>query len=160
MRGSWPQLPNGELNLSPEMREEVNQCFPCALSYNMMSIGKMQPLKMLIALQCPAGMGARPAPGYICQCVELITHLMMAMGIVFTAHTVLVSAPSTHSSWSTSLEMDILIADVSSLLLSVGSARNLARKVNAEAEMEILTAALTGTPSKAPTGDTTIDKKV
>ena len=87
-------------------------------------------------------------------------HPMMAMGITFTAPAVLASAPLTHSSWSTFLETDISIADVSLLPSSVGLAGDLARKVDAEAEMEIWTVTLTGTPMEVPTGDTTINKKV
>ena len=143
------------------MREQVDQCFACALGYNMMCIGEMQVLQMLIALQCLAKVGPRrPAPGYVCQCIKLIMRLMMAMGITFTTHAVFTSALLTHSSGSTSLETDVSIADVLSLALSMGSARDLVRKVDAEAEMEILTVASTGTPSEAPTGDTTIDMKV
>ena len=67
---------------------------------------------------------------------------------------------TTYSSQSTSLETDISIANVSSLLVSVGLAGDLARKVDAEAEMEILTVALMGTPTEVLTGDTIINKKI
>ena len=48
IRGYWPQVPHDKFNLSQEMREAVDQCFVCALGYNMMSIGDMQVLKTLI----------------------------------------------------------------------------------------------------------------
>ena len=103
--------------------------FTCALGYNMLSIGKMQALKMLTAFQCLAEAGPRrPTPGYVCQCIELIMHPMMGMGISFTMHTVLASALSICSSWSGSLETDVSTADVLSLPLSIGSARDLVKK--------------------------------
>ena len=127
----------------------------------MMSISEIQVLKMLITLQCLTKAGPRrPDPGYVCQCIESIMCPMMAMSITFTAHAALVSAPLTGSSWSTSLKTDVSVANVSSLLSSVGLAGDLVRKVNTEAEMEILTVASTGTPTEVPTGDNTIDKKI
>ena len=64
LRGSWPRLPHGKLNLSQEMKEEIDQRFDCVLGYSMLSIGDMQVLKMLTALQCLTEVGnRRPAPG-------------------------------------------------------------------------------------------------
>ena len=59
LRGTWPQLPSGELNFSHEMKEEISQCFARALRYNVLAIGEMQALKMLIALQCLTEVGPR-----------------------------------------------------------------------------------------------------
>ena len=64
-RGTWPQLPNGDLNLSQEMRE-INRPFACALGYSMLTIGEMQALKMLIALQCLTEAGPRRPPQGMC----------------------------------------------------------------------------------------------
>ena len=126
----------------------------------MLTIGEMQALKMLIALQCLTEVGPRrPAPGYMCQCVELIMHAMMAIGIGFTAHAVLASALLGCSSWSTLLEIDVLTADISLLPSSVGSARDLVKRADTEAAMEISTTALMGTPSETPTEGTVIDRK-
>ena len=90
--GTWPQLPNGELNLSQEMKEEIDRCFASALGYSMLMIGEMQALKMLVALQCLAKVGLRrPPPGYVFQCIKSIVHPMAAIGISFTAHAMLAS---------------------------------------------------------------------
>ena len=48
----------------------------------MLSIGEMQTLKMLTALQCLTEADPRrPAPGYVCQCMESIMCPMMAIGM-------------------------------------------------------------------------------
>ena len=138
------------------MKEAVDLHFALVLGYNVVSIGEMQALKTLIMLQCLAeAPPRRPAQGYVCQCVESIMHPMMAIGIVFSAHAILASIALTHSSQSTSLESDVLIADVSSLPLSVGSAGDLSRKVDLEAKMEVLMVTLTDVPMEVPTEDTT-----
>ena len=81
------------------MKEEINRCFASALGYNVLTIGEMQALKMLVALQCLTEVGPRrPALGYVCQCVESIVRPMAAIGIGFTAHAMLASAPSSCSS--------------------------------------------------------------
>ena len=70
---------------------------------------------------------------------------------------VLPSVASTQSSRSTSLETDVLLANVSSLPSSVGLAGDLARKVVLEADMEVSMVALTdittGVPAETPGGD-------
>ena len=59
-----------------------------------MVIGKMQVLKMLIALQCLAEVGPRkPVSGYVSQCIESLICPLMAMGIGFTAHAMMASVP-------------------------------------------------------------------
>ena len=68
---------------------------------------------------------------------------MVAMGIGFTAHAVMASTPSGHSSCSTSLEIDVLTADISSLPSSIGSTRDLANRMGMEAAMDVLIMALT-----------------
>ena len=131
---SWPQLSQSKFNLSQEMKEAVDLHFALALGYNVMFTGEMQTLKALSMLQCLTEAGPRrPALGYVCQCVEFIMNPMMAIGIAFVAPAILVSVTLTCSSQSTSLETDISIADMLSLLLSVGSAGDLAREVNIEA---------------------------
>ena len=84
---------------------------------------------------------------------------MVAMGIHFTADTMLASAPSSHSSCSTSLETDVLMADISLLPSSVGSAGDLVKRTGTEAAMEVSIMASTDTPSEAPTEGTVIDQK-
>ena len=59
LRGTWPQLPSRELNLSHEMKEEIDQCFTRALGYNVLAVSEMQALKMLVTLQCLAEVGPR-----------------------------------------------------------------------------------------------------
>ena len=61
-------------------------------------MGEMQALKALITLQCIAEAGPRkPTRGYICQCVESIMHPLSAIGIAFSADSVLASAASSQS---------------------------------------------------------------
>ena len=101
-------------------------------------MGEMQVLKMLIVFQCLAEAGPRkPISGYVSQCVESLVRPLMAMGIGFTAHAIMASTPSGHSSHSTSLETDVSTVDILSLLSSIGSARDLANRVGAEAAMDV-----------------------
>ena len=112
-----------------------------------MSMGEMQALKVLITPQCIAEAGPRkPAPGYVCQYVESIMRPLSVIGITFSAHSILASAASSRSR-STSLEMDVCLADLSSLPSSVGSAGDLARKADQEADMEVSTVG-----AEVPTG--------
>ena len=125
-RGVWPLLPQSEFNLSKEMRDRVDSCLALTLAKVEMSMGEMQALKVLITLQCITEAGNRkPAPGYICQCVESIMHPLSVISIAFSAHSVLALAASSQSR-STSLEMDISLADLSLLPSSVESAGDLA----------------------------------
>ena len=159
-RGSWPQLPLGELELGQEMKEEIDWHFAQALRYNVLAIGEMQALKMLITLQCLAEAGPQqPTPGYVSQCIESLICPLVAMGIGFTAHVVMASVPSGHSSHSTSLETDVSTANISSLPSSVGSARDLANRAGMEAVMVISTTASTDATSKTPTEGTVIEQK-
>ena len=104
-RGSWPWLPLGEVELGQEMEEEIDLHFNRALRCNALAMGEMQALKMLIALQCLAEAGPqKPVSGYVSQCVESLICPLMAMGIGFTAHAVMASAPLGRSSHSTLLE--------------------------------------------------------
>ena len=122
------------------MRDRVDSCFTPTLAKVEMSMGKMQALKALITLQCIAEAGPRrPTPRYICQCVESIMHPISAIGIAFSVHLVLASAALSQSR-STSLETDVSLVNLSSLPSSVGSAGDLARKVDQEADMEVSTA--------------------
>ena len=150
-KGSWPQLPQSEFNLSQEMKETVDLCFALMLGYNVMSICVMLALKALIRLQCLAEAGPRrPALEYVCHCVESIMHSMIAIGITFSARAVLASVALTQSNRSTSLETDVSLAEVSSLPSSIGSAGDLVRKVNLEADMKVSTVASTDTPMEVP----------
>ena len=146
-RGVWPLLPRSEFNLSKEMRDRVNSCLTLTLVKVEMLMGEMQALKVLITLQCIAEAGPRkPTPGYVCQCMESIMHPLSAIGIAFSAHSILASAASSQSR-STSLKMDISLTDLSSLPSSVGSARDLAQKADQKADMEVSTAG-----AEVPTG--------
>ena len=159
-RGSWPHLPQGELDLDQEMKEEINWCFARALRYNILMIGEMQALKMLITLQCLTEAGPqRPAPGYVCQCIESIIRPMVAMGIGFTAHTVMASIPSGRSIHSTSWETDVLTVDISSLPSSIGSAEDLAKWTSIEAAMDVSITVPTDTSSEVATEGTVTDQK-
>ena len=84
---------------------------------------------------------------------------MVAMGIGFTAHTMLVSTPSSHSSHSTSLETDVSMVDILSLPSSVGSTGDLVKRADTKATMEVLTTVSMGTPSEAPREGTVINWK-
>ena len=153
-------VPLGEVELGPEMEEEIDSHFNRALRCNVMSIGEMQALKMLIALQCLAEVGPRkPISGYMSQCIESLAHPLMAMGIGFTAHAVMASIPSGHSSRSTSLETDVSTADISSLPSSVRSAGDLANRAGTEAAMDISTTASMETASETPSEGTIVDQK-
>ena len=119
-REVWPLLPRSEFNLSKEMRDRVNSCLAPTLAKVEMSMGEMQALKVLITLQCIAEAGPKkPTPGYVCQCIESIMHPLSVIGITFSAHSVLALAVSSRSR-STSLKMDVSLADLSSLPSSVG----------------------------------------
>ena len=152
-------MPHGELSLSQEMKE-IDWGFARALRYNVMTIGEMQALKMLVTLQCLTKAGPQqPAPGYVCQCIESIVCPMVAMGIGFTAHAMMVSALSGHSSHSTSLEMDVSTADVSLLPSSIGSTGYLARKMSMEVAIDVSIMALMDASSEAPTEGIVTDWK-
>ena len=126
----------------------------------MLAMGKMQALKMLITLQCLAEAGPwKPISGYVSQCVESLVCPLMAMGIGFTAHAVMVSAPSGHSSHSTSLEMDISTADISSLPSSIGSAGDLVNRVGGEAAMDVSATASMDVASKTLSESTVVDQR-
>ena len=129
------------------MRDRVDSHLMPTLAKVEMSIGEMQALKVLITLQCIAGAGPRkPTPGYICQCVESIMHPLSAIGIAFSAHSVLALAASSRSR-STSLKTDISLADLSSLPSIVGLAGDLAQKADQEADIEVSTVG-----TEVPTG--------
>ena len=122
------------------MRDRVDSHLAPTIAKVEMSMGEMQALKVLITLQCITEAGPRrPAPGYICQCVESIMHPLSAIGIAFSANSVLALAASPRSR-STSLETDISLPDLLSLPSSVRSAGDLARKADQEADMEVSTA--------------------
>ena len=94
-RGVWPLLPQSEFNLSKEMRDRVNSHLTLTLAKVEMLMGEMQALKALITLQCIAEVGPwKPTPGYVYQCVESIMHPLSAIGITFSAHSVLALAAS------------------------------------------------------------------
>ena len=115
---------------------------------------------MLIALQCLTEAGPqKPISGYVSQCVESLVRPLMAMGIGFTAHAVMVSAPSGHSSHSTSLETDISTANISSLPSSVSSAGELASRIGTKAAMDISTMASMDAASESLSEGTVVDQK-
>ena len=136
---AWPLLPQSEFNLSKEMRDRVDSCLTPPLAKVEMSMGEMQALKALITLQCIAEADPRrPTPRYVCQCIKSIMHPLSAIGITFSVHSVLALAASSRLR-STSLETDVSLANLSSLPSSVGSAGDLAQKVDQEADMEVST---------------------
>ena len=124
----------------------------------MLAMGEMQALKMLITLQCLAEAGPqKPILGYVSQCIESLICPLMAMGIGFTDHAMMASAPSGHSSRSTLLEMDVSTADILSLPSSIGSARDLANRVGVEAAMDVSATASMDVASKTLSEGTVID---
>ena len=146
-KGVWPLLPWSEFNLSKEMRDRVDSHLTLTLAKVEMLMGEMQALKVLITLQCIAEVGPwKPAPGYICQCVESIMHPLSVIDIAFSAHSILASAALSQSR-STFFKTDISLANLSSLPSSVGSAGDLAQKADQEADMEVSTAG-----AEVPTG--------
>ena len=84
---------------------------------------------------------------------------MVAIGIGFTTHAVLVLAPSICSSQSASLETDVSMADISSLPSGISYARDLVKKANTKAAMEVLTMASMDTPSETPSEDTVVNQE-
>ena len=84
---------------------------------------------------------------------------MVDMGIGFTAHAMMASVPSGHSSHSTSLETDVSTADISSLPSSIGSAGDLAKRMGVEATMDVSITALTDATSETPMEGTVADQK-
>ena len=77
------------------MRDRVDSSLSLTLVKVEMLMGEMQALKALITLQCITEEGPRRlAPRYVCQCVESIMHPLSAIGIAFSAHSVLASAAS------------------------------------------------------------------
>ena len=120
----------------------------------------MQALKMLIALQCLAAAGPwKPVSGNVSQCIESLVCPLMAMGIGFTTHAVMASAPSGHSSHSMLLETDVSTADISSLPSSVGSAGDLANRIGVEAAMDVSTTASMDVASKTLSEGTVVDQR-
>ena len=107
----------------------------------------MQALKVLITLQSITEASPRkPTPGYVCQCVESIMHPLSVIGRAFSAHSILALAASSRFR-STSLEMDVSLANLSLLPSSVGSPRDLAQEADQEADMEVSTVG-----AEVPTG--------
>ena len=120
--GSWPSLPRCDFVLNQEISNTVNLHLTPTLAKLDLSLGELQALKVLTTLQCFAEMGPqKPAPGYTCQCVKSIMRHLMVLDIPFTPQAVL-GVPVSTWSRSTSLETDVSLANISSLLLSVGSA--------------------------------------
>ena len=104
-------------------------------------LGELQAFKVLAMLQCLAELGPQmPAQGTISHCVESIMRQLMVLDISFSSQAVLGSTVSTQLR-STSLEMDVSLADISSLPLSVGSTGDMHRREiqDSEADMEIAT---------------------
>ena len=88
-------LPCSEFNLSKEMKDRVDSHLMLTVAKVEMLMGEMHDLKVLITLQCIAETGPqKPTPGYICQCMESIIHPLSAIGIAFSAHSILVWAAS------------------------------------------------------------------
>ena len=84
---------------------------------------------------------------------------MVAMGIGFTAHTMMASALSSCSRCSTSPEMDVSTADISSLPSSVGCAGDLAKRMGMEAAMDVSIRVLMDASSETPMEGTVTDQK-
>ena len=84
---------------------------------------------------------------------------MVAMDISFTAHAMMASALSGHSSCSNSLETDVSTADISSLSSSIGSAGDLAKRTSMEAAMDASIMASTDASSETPTEGTVTNQK-
>ena len=104
-------------------------------------LGELQALKVLTMLQCLAELGLqKPAQGTISHCVKSIMRQLMVLDITFSSQAVLGSVVSTWSR-STSLEMDVSLADISSLPSIVGSAGDMHQheRQDSEADMEIAT---------------------
>ena len=139
--GSWPSLPRCDFILDQEPIDTVNLHLAPILAKIDLSLGELQALKVLTMLQCLAELGPRkPAQGTISHCVESIMRQLMVLDITFSSQAVLGSGVLTWSR-STSLEMDVSLADISSLPSSVGSAGDMHRheRQDSEADMEIAT---------------------
>ena len=134
--GSWPSLPRCDFVLNQEISDTVNLCLAPTLAKLDLSLGELQALKVLMTLQCLTEMDPlKLALGYTCQCVESIMRHLIVLDIAFTPQAVL-GVPDSTWSRSTSLEMDVSLANIYSLPLSVGSAGDM---LQPEADMETTT---------------------
>ena len=139
--GSWPSLPQSDFALDQETIDTVDLHLAPSLAKMHLSMGELQALKVLTMLQCLAKIGPqKPAQGMISHCVESIMRQLMVLDITFSSQAVLGSTVLTWSR-STSFEMDVSLADISSLPSSVGSAEDMHRceRQDSEADMEIAT---------------------
>ena len=139
--GTWPSLPRCGFALNPETIDTVDLCLDPTLAKMDLLLGELQALKVLTTLQCLAKIGPqKPAQGMISHCVKLIMRQLIVLDISFSSQAVLGSAVLTQSR-STSLEMDVSLADISSLPSSVGSTGDMHRceKQDSEVDMEIAT---------------------
>ena len=83
--GSWPSLPRCDFVLNQEISDTVDLCLAPTLAKLDLSLGELQALKVLTTLQCLAEMDQQKlAPGYTCQCVELIMRHLTVLDIAFT----------------------------------------------------------------------------
>ena len=69
------------------MKEEIDQCFASALGYNMLTIGEMQALKMLVALQCLAKVGPRRSALGYCVSVLSLSYALWQPWVSASSHT-------------------------------------------------------------------------
>ena len=139
--GSWPLLPRCDFALDQKTIDTVDSHLAPTLPKMDLSLGELQALKVLTMLQCLAELGPqKPAQGTISHCVESIMRQLMVLDISFSSQAVLGSTVSRQSR-STSLEMDVSLADIFSLPLNVGSTGDMHRheRQDSEADMEIAT---------------------
>ena len=139
--GTWPSMPWCDFALNRETIDTVDLLLAPILAKMNLSLGEWQALKVLAMFQCLAEIGPwKPAWGMISHCVESVMRQLMVLDISFSSQAVLGSTVSTQSR-STSLEMDVSLADISSLLLSVGSAGDVHQRErqDSETDMEIAT---------------------
>ena len=132
--GLWPSLPRCDFVPNQEISDSVNLRLTPTLTKLDLSLGELQALNVLTALQCLAEMGPQK-PGYTCKSVKSIMNHLMVLDIAFTSQAVLGVSVLTWSR-STSLEMHVSLDDISSLLLSVGSTGDMLR---CKADMDMTT---------------------
>ena len=119
--GSWQSLPQCDFTHDQETIDTVDLCLAPTLAKMDLSLGELQSLKVLMTPQCLAEIGPqKPAQGTISHYVVSIMRQLMVLDITFSSQAVLGSAVSTRLR-STSLEMDVSLADISSLPSNVGS---------------------------------------
>ena len=126
-QGWWPSLPACDFQVGALATAIIETLVVSVTSEIEMTPGERQVFWVLTTLQYLAEVGPKsPPPGHVAHSVQSIMQPLQQAEILFTPHTVLRYATLIRLR-STSVEMDISCADISSLPSSVGSAGDMPR---------------------------------